>query len=730
MEDENLDIEQQETNNLVSRAGNTVSNFGRGVASGINSGFKSAKSSIDNKSNIPDPKNQNNSNQELPSAEQNKGNGLEDKNDPLNKKDNNKKDKNNKSTGMENKSSGESKDSSISKKSNEEKKHNVLDRFKEKRNGLAGKSNEEKVGKRIINFFLQHPYFIVIGLMIFLILIFFALLLPMSTGLVAVKNPGSLCVLRNPVAGDVISGYTWRIRDDVAEAHKGIDVATDKGRAVYSIASGTISDMGYNSEYGYYVVVDHGTIEEENTKSLYANLLDDNEIVNMDLLTLDISVGSSVMKGQRIGYVGDSSESEDGIHLHFELFERGKNVSPNRMYDYDDPIGSCDPTESLDTTKEEIENLKCETLIELKEEDRIEDYCDNCETPFTIRYEKPELYSAFYDWDNSYQCPWYTRNRANEILSEIGSDKVWTYAGDAYSFCDNTGEFESGLVPKSGSIFVWFGGSSVCPSGPGGHCGHVGIVEQVNSDGTILISSGWNNTGIYWNRDTYTFRTETVNETWSNYTVGCYIYLIDDEACRNSAVGESVVVNELINIDDKGSPDLVPTEIIEYKGADFNPDVLQAYKKMESAAAEDGITFEINNSFRNPLNASVDPKNAEGGYEPPYDTAGRYMSEHHYGLAIDFDPCCYGFEGKVPQTYNWLRMHAQEYGFIQRYTSINVGITQYVGETWHWRYIGVQHAKKYYAEGWKSYEEYYCKRINDQKNTCKKYNWHLNDARG
>lgn len=71
-------------------------------------------------------------------------------------------------------------------------------------------------------------------------------------------------------------------------------------------------------------------------------------------------------------------------------------------------------------------------------------------------------------------------------------------------------------------------------------------------------------------------------------------------------------------------------------------------------------------------------------------------SEHHTGLAVDFDlydvssGTSSDFDGKGQ--YQWLLQHAWEYGFIQRYAPDKSELTGIAYESWHFRYVGVPHA--------------------------------------
>ncbi|CAH1209939.1 hypothetical protein PAECIP111892_03352 [Paenibacillus auburnensis] len=85
-------------------------------------------------------------------------------------------------------------------------------------------------------------------------------------------------------------------------------------------------------------------------------------------------------------------------------------------------------------------------------------------------------------------------------------------------------------------------------------------------------------------------------------------------------------------------------------------------------------------------------------------------SEHQTGLAIDVS----GSDGKCAaescfggtKEADWLAAHAAEYGFIIRYPEGKQGITGYMYEPWHIRYVGQEIAKEIAAKGI-TLEEYY-----------------------
>ena len=66
-------------------------------------------------------------------------------------------------------------------------------------------------------------------------------------------------------------------------------------------------------------------------------------------------------------------------------------------------------------------------------------------------------------------------------------------------------------------------------------------------------------------------------------------------------------------------------------------------------------------------------------------------SEHHTGLAIDFNIAEDSFENS--ESYRWLLENAEDYGFIMRYSAEKQPITGIINESWHWRFVGINHAK-------------------------------------
>lgn len=66
-------------------------------------------------------------------------------------------------------------------------------------------------------------------------------------------------------------------------------------------------------------------------------------------------------------------------------------------------------------------------------------------------------------------------------------------------------------------------------------------------------------------------------------------------------------------------------------------------------------------------------------------------SEHNLGLAVDFNTITDDFEDT--EAFAWLQENAEDYGFVLRYPEDKVDITMVKYESWHYRYVTVEHAK-------------------------------------
>ncbi len=139
------------------------------------------------------------------------------------------------------------------------------------------------------------------------------------------------------------------------------------------------------------------------------------------------------------------------------------------------------------------------------------------------------------------------------------------------------------------------------------------------------------------------------------------------------------------------------------------------YVAMYNAAKEDGCTLTPYSGWRSISRQKANYENKVAVYQRQGNSrtkaeqlAAQWIlppgaSEHNMGLAMDIVNTKESFENT--KEFAWLQEHAADYGFILRYPKDKVSITKVAYEPWHWRYVGVEDAKKIKASG-QCLEEY------------------------
>jgi len=123
-----------------------------------------------------------------------------------------------------------------------------------------------------------------------------------------------------PVPGHyrILSPFGWRASTN--SQHNGIDIVQRAGRPasdvdgarVVAVNSGRVKFASWDGGYGNTVRIDHGN----GIVTLYAHLR-----------RIDVRVGQQVNRGQQIGLVGSTGNSQ-GPHLHFGVIQGGRYVNP------------------------------------------------------------------------------------------------------------------------------------------------------------------------------------------------------------------------------------------------------------------------------------------------------------------------------------------------------------------------------------------------------------------
>lgn len=128
----------------------------------------------------------------------------------------------------------------------------------------------------------------------------------------------------------------------------------------------------------------------------------------------------------------------------------------------------------------------------------------------------------------------------------------------------------------------------------------------------------------------------------------------------------------------------------------------QAFEQMKSDAANEGIYIEAFSTYRSYWSQESLYWSYVNEYgQDPTDTfsARAGFSEHQTGLAFDIggaDKSLWAEEDfKYTEEAKWLKENCTKYGFILRYPEGKEWLTGYMYESWHFRYIGVEHSKNF-----------------------------------
>ncbi len=140
----------------------------------------------------------------------------------------------------------------------------------------------------------------------------------------------------------------------------------------------------------------------------------------------------------------------------------------------------------------------------------------------------------------------------------------------------------------------------------------------------------------------------------------------------------------------------------------------ESFERMAQAAKEDGYTIRAMSAYRSYqyqkelYQRYVDQDGVENA-----DTysARPGFSEHQTGLVVDVDNAKTVYtKFETTKEFLWMQENASNYGFILRYPKGKENITGYTYESWHYRYVGIDIAKKMKETGL-TFDEYYVRYI-------------------
>ena len=116
-----------------------------------------------------------------------------------------------------------------------------------------------------------------------------------------------------PVRGKISSPFG--LRPDpftgVKRFHNGVDIVNAPGTPIVAAMAGTVEDVGFNNNYGNYVILRHSGYQ-----TLYGHLS-----------RYVVARREKVQQGEKIGELGTTGYST-GPHLHFSIFRNGEAVDP------------------------------------------------------------------------------------------------------------------------------------------------------------------------------------------------------------------------------------------------------------------------------------------------------------------------------------------------------------------------------------------------------------------
>jgi murein DD-endopeptidase MepM/ murein hydrolase activator NlpD len=141
----------------------------------------------------------------------------------------------------------------------------------------------------------------------------------------SVLMAGRLAAKAIPTTLPVVTGYyssNFGYRIDPFNGrqafHTGVDFIAAPGSGVLAAAGGVVSAAEIHPEYGKMIDVDH----DNGLTTRYAHLS-----------KMTVKIGDVVLKGQRIGDLGQSGRAT-GPHLHFEVREHSVPLNPNRFLSF------------------------------------------------------------------------------------------------------------------------------------------------------------------------------------------------------------------------------------------------------------------------------------------------------------------------------------------------------------------------------------------------------------
>ena len=190
----------------------------------------------------------------------------------------------------------------------------------------------------------------------------------------------------------------------------------------------------------------------------------------------------------------------------------------------------------------------------------------------------------------------------------------------------------------------------------------------------------------------------------------------EEEFETDTSLHEQMLVNKFYALSEDYTPENLVSIPLDYSyGTEGENQLIEyAYDKfldLWQAAHDEGFYLMVTSSYRDYASQKeiYDYRKATQGERKADETAARPgHSEHQTGLVVDMtsttEPSATDFSES--EAYKWLKEHAHEFGFIERYPADKEYLTGYSPESWHWRYVGIEAATVMHEENI-TYDEYY-----------------------
>ena len=209
---------------------------------------------------------------------------------------------------------------------------------------------------------------------------------------------------------------------------------------------------------------------------------------------------------------------------------------------------------------------------------------------------------------------------------------------------------------------------------------------------------------------------KTVNDVIDTVNLHLNYSFYEDTKKTDTSKNNLMIVNKFNYLEEDYVPDDLKVITSKYSWGSngsqkTRAEVLEQFLKMHEDAEANNIYLMVMLSYRDyneQANIYNEYKEYHGEAYADKIAARPGFSEHQTGLALDIFSLKDSLQStfKDSETYEWLKNNAYKYGFIIRYPEGKEKITGFTFEPWHYRYVGIEDAKKIHDLDI-TFEEYY-----------------------